>query len=181
MHLSETNALGLQKNSTYDRSLPLCLSNSRLPLESKPSLRPIPRPRPPRPPLPPPRPLIGLSPTGLKIREFALLNSTVSTMNGNYLKLKALTFPLRTRLPQVSHHLRQRASQSGVGAAFPQAFCLREVSPLRPGVWIPRLPVCGPSSSCRRLGQTTAGGLHNRTDTLRCDRAKVSPEPKCKK
>lgn len=54
-------------NSTYDRSLPLCLSNSRFPRESKPSLRPMPRPLPPpRPPLPPPRPLIGLSPMGLK-------------------------------------------------------------------------------------------------------------------
>lgn len=47
-------------------SLPLCRSNSRFPRESKPSLRPMPRPLPPRPPLPPPRPLIGLSLTGLK-------------------------------------------------------------------------------------------------------------------
>lgn len=58
-----------EKKSTYDRSLPLCLSNSRFPLESKPSLRPIPRPLPPRAPLPPPRPLTGLSPTGLQIKD----------------------------------------------------------------------------------------------------------------
>lgn len=55
-----------KKNITYDLSLPLCRSNSRFPRESKPSLRPMPRPLPPRPPLPPPRPLIGLSLTGLK-------------------------------------------------------------------------------------------------------------------
>lgn len=57
---------GKKKNITYDLSLPLCRSNSRFPRESKPSLRPMPRPLPPRPPLPPPRPLIGLSLTGLK-------------------------------------------------------------------------------------------------------------------
>lgn len=50
---------------THDRSLPLCLSNSRLPRESKPSLPTPPLPRPPRPPLGPPRPRNGLSPTAL--------------------------------------------------------------------------------------------------------------------
>lgn len=51
---------------THDLSLPLCLSKSRLPRESKPSPRPMPRPLPPRPPRPPPRPLGGLSPEGLR-------------------------------------------------------------------------------------------------------------------
>lgn len=64
---------------TYDLSLPLCRSNSRFPLESKPSLRPMPRPLPPRPPLPPPRPLIGLSPMGLKRRRVNLSNPHQST------------------------------------------------------------------------------------------------------
>ena len=50
---------------THDLSLPLCLSKSRFPRESKPSPRPMPRPLPPRPPRPPPRPLGGLSPEGL--------------------------------------------------------------------------------------------------------------------
>lgn len=50
---------------THERSLPLCLSNSRLPRESNPSLRPMPLPRPPRAPLPPPRPRNGRSPTDL--------------------------------------------------------------------------------------------------------------------
>lgn len=54
---------------THDLSLPLCLSKSRFPRESKPSPRPMPRPLPPRPPRPPPRPLGGLSPEGLLDRN----------------------------------------------------------------------------------------------------------------
>lgn len=56
----------LLASHTYDLSLPLCLSKSRLPRESKPSPRPMPRPRPPLAPRPPPRPRDGLSPTGLR-------------------------------------------------------------------------------------------------------------------
>lgn len=56
----------MRMQMTYDRSLPLCLSNSRLPRESKPSVLPTPLPRPPRPPLAPPRPRNGLSLTDLR-------------------------------------------------------------------------------------------------------------------
>lgn len=88
-----------------------------------------------------------------------------------------LTFPLRIRLPRVSHHLHQQASQSGVGAAFPQAFCLREVSLLHPGVWVPRLPVCGPFSSYQHLWRNTTGRLCNRTDNLHWSKWKCKLKP----
>lgn len=60
---------GLSRGLTHDLSLPLCLSKSRFPRESKPSPLPMPRPLPPRPPRPPPRPLGGLSPEGLTDRN----------------------------------------------------------------------------------------------------------------
>lgn len=63
-HLADV--LANSPRSTHDLSLPLCLSKSRLPRESKPSPRPMPRPLPPRPPRPPPRPRGGLSPEGLR-------------------------------------------------------------------------------------------------------------------
>lgn len=77
--------------STYDRSLPLCLSNSLFPLESKPSLRPMPRPRPPRPPRPPPpRPRIGRSPTGLRTRRRSDLWTLAGNLNEGFLFLVRL-------------------------------------------------------------------------------------------
>lgn len=63
---------------THDLSLPLCLSNSRLPRESNPSPRPIPRPR-PRPRPSPPRPRMGLSRMGLpRDRHRSGIHSSIS-------------------------------------------------------------------------------------------------------
>lgn len=64
---------------TYERSLPLCLSNSRLPRESNPSLRPTPLPRPPRAPLRPPN---DRSWTALTRRKITIYITSSGTFGG---------------------------------------------------------------------------------------------------
>lgn len=67
---------------TYDLSLPLCLSNSRFPRASKPSVLPMPLPRPPRGaplPPPPPRPLNGRSPADLMVHTQTIKYSSQHT------------------------------------------------------------------------------------------------------
>lgn len=90
------------RRQTHDLSLPLCLSKSRFPRESKPSPRGIPRPLPPRPPRPPPRPLGGRSPKGLVGNKHSqiLIGALKNTCNTHSDQLHIKCSPAMKHMPE---------------------------------------------------------------------------------